>query len=80
MQGKFKFSLDGVDATARRLADIDRQLLELPASIGRSVGRLGRRVTAVEDEVDRLRGDIERLSAEIDTIKETYVRNSTVGE
>lgn len=41
MQGKFRFSLDGVDATARQFAAVRRQLEELPASVGKSVGRLG---------------------------------------
>lgn len=49
MQSKFRFSLDGVDATARQFAEVRRQLRELPASVGKSVGRLGERVTAVED-------------------------------
>lgn len=49
MQGKFRFSLDGVDATARQFAEVHRQLRELPASVGKSVGRLGERVSAVED-------------------------------
>lgn len=50
MQGKFKFSLDGVDATARQFADVRRQLQELPASVGRSVSRLGERVSDVEKD------------------------------
>lgn len=50
MQGKFRFSLDGVDATARQFAEIRRQLRELSASMGKSVSRLGERVTAVEDD------------------------------
>lgn len=48
LQGKFRFSLDGVDATARQFAEVRRQLLELPASVGKSVRRLGGRVDAVE--------------------------------
>lgn len=48
MQSKFRFSLDGVDATARQFAEVHRQLLELPASVGKSIGRLGERITAVE--------------------------------
>lgn len=48
MQGKFKFSLDGVDATARQFAEVRRQLAELSASVGESVSRLGERVSAVE--------------------------------
>lgn len=49
MQSKFKFSLDGVDATARQFAEIRRQLVELPASVGKSVSRLGERVSDVEN-------------------------------
>lgn len=54
MQSKFRFSLDGVDATARQFAEVRRQLGELPASMGKSVGRLGDRVTAVEQDFNSL--------------------------
>ena len=54
MQGKFRFSLDGVDATARQFAEVRRQLAELPANVGRSVGRLGERVSAVEKDFESL--------------------------
>lgn len=54
MQGKFRFSFDGVDATARQFAEVRRQLTELPANIGRSVGRLGERVSAVEKDFESL--------------------------
>lgn len=54
MQGKFRFSLDGVDATARQFAEVRRQLTELPANVGRSVGRLGERVSAVENDFESL--------------------------
>lgn len=50
MQSKFKFSLDGVDATARQFAEVRRQLQELSASVGRSIGRLSERVATVEDD------------------------------
>lgn len=50
MQGKFRFSLDGVDATSRQFAEVRRQLRELPASVDKSVSRLGDRVAAVEDD------------------------------
>lgn len=59
MQSKFKFSLDGVDATARQFAEVRRQLVELPASVGKSVSRLGERVTAVEQDFNSL-GDESR--------------------
>lgn len=49
MQGKFRFSLNGADATARQFAEVRRQLQELPASVGKSIVRLGERVATVED-------------------------------
>lgn len=57
LQGKFRFSLDGVDATARQFADVRRQLSELPASVGGSVSRLGERVAAVENDFESLTTD-----------------------
>lgn len=54
MQGKFRFSLDGVDATARQFAEVRRQLTELPASVGKSVSRLGERVSGVEKDFESL--------------------------
>lgn len=54
MQSKFKFSLDGVDATARQFAEVRRQLVELPASIGKSISRLGERVSTVEQDFESL--------------------------
>nr|UVX88584.1 MAG: chaperone of endosialidase [Bacteriophage sp.] len=54
MQSKFKFSLDGVDATARQFADIRRQLRESQASAGKSVSRLGERVSGVEKDFESL--------------------------
>lgn len=54
MQSKFKFSLDGVDATARQFAEVRRQLAELPASVGKSVSRLGERVSDVEKDFESL--------------------------
>lgn len=63
MQSKFKFSLDGVDATARQFAEVRRQLGELPASMGRSVSRLGERVAAVEDDFASLTTDLDTVDA-----------------
>lgn len=63
MQGKFKFSFDGVDATARQFAEVRRQLLELPASVGNSVSRLGERVTAVEGDFKSLTTDDSTVDA-----------------
>lgn len=54
MQGKFRFSLDGVDATARQVKDVRRRLEELFSSVGKSVSRLGRRVTDVEKDFESL--------------------------
>ena len=54
MQGKFRFSLDGVDATARQFGEVRRQLRELPASVNKSVSRLGDRVSAVEKDFESL--------------------------
>lgn len=54
MQGKFRFSLDGVDATARQFAEVRRQLRELSASVGKSVSRLGERVAGVKKDFESL--------------------------
>lgn len=54
MQSKFKFSLDGVDATARQFAEVRRQLMELPASVGMRVSRLDGRVSDVENDFKSL--------------------------
>lgn len=54
MQGKFRFSLDGVDATARQFKDVRRRLEELFSSVGKSVSRLCRRVTDVEKDFESL--------------------------
>ena len=54
MQSKFKFSLDGVDATARQFSEVRRQLRELPAGFGKSVSRLGERVSDVEKDFESL--------------------------
>ncbi len=57
MQGKFRFSLDGVDATARQFSEVRRQLRELPASIGKSLTRLSGRVDDVEGDLASLTTD-----------------------
>lgn len=54
MQSKFRFSLEGADATARQFAEVRRQLVELPASVGKSVSRLGERVAGVEKDFESL--------------------------
>lgn len=63
MRSKFKFSLDGVDATARQFAEVRRQLQELPASIGESIRRVGRRVAVVEDDFVSLTSDQNQADA-----------------
>lgn len=63
MQSKFRFSLDGVDATARQFAEVHRQLRELPASVGKNVGRLGERVAAVEQDFNSLGSDSSQADA-----------------
>ena len=57
MQGKFRFSLDGVDATARQFSDVHRQLRELRASVGKGINRLGERIAAVEGDFASLTTD-----------------------
>lgn len=57
MQGKFRFSLDGVDATARQFSEVRRQLRELSASVDKSINRLGGRITAVEGDFESLGSD-----------------------
>lgn len=57
MQGKFRFSLDGVDATARQFAEVHRQLRELSSTVGVSVGGVAGRVSAVEDDFASLTTD-----------------------
>lgn len=54
MQSKFRFSLDGVDATARQFAEVHRQLRELLASVGKKVSRLSERVSDVEKDFESL--------------------------
>lgn len=54
MQSKFRFSLDGVDATARQFAEVRRQLRELPANVGKSVSRLDARVSGIEKDFESL--------------------------
>lgn len=51
---KFRFSLDGVDATARQFAEVRRRVEELFSSVGNSVSRLGRRVADVEKDFESL--------------------------
>lgn len=81
MRSKFKFSLDGVDATARQFAEVRRQLAELPASVGKSVSRLGERVSDVEKNFESLVTSQGRAdaggsdAAVVSTYGDTGVRN-----
>lgn len=54
MQGKFRFSLDGADATARQFADVRRQLEELTSNVGKGFGGLRSRVADVEKDFESL--------------------------
>ena len=54
MQSKFKFSLDGVDATARQFSEIRRQLQELPAWVGERLRLIGSHVSDIEGAVKSL--------------------------
>ena len=54
MQSKFKFSLDGVDATARQFAEVRRQLAELQAHDSANVSRISGRVADVENDLKSL--------------------------
>lgn len=66
MQGKFRFSLDGVDATARQFAEVRRQLRELLASGGKAVSRLGERVAGVEKDFEQLGADCSSVYSVVD--------------
>lgn len=68
MSSKFRFSLDGVDATARQFADVRRQLQELPASVGRSVSQIGRRIASVEEFLDSLSSNESQTDAGVDDV------------
>lgn len=68
MSSKFRFSLDGVDATARQFADVRRQLQELPASVGRTVSRIGRRVASVEESLGSLSSNESQADAGVEDV------------
>lgn len=54
MRSKFKFSLEGVDATARQFSEVRRQLQELPAWVSERLRSIGSRVSGVEGMVESL--------------------------
>lgn len=68
MQSKFRFSLDGVDATARQFAEVRRQLRELPASVGKSVSRLGERVSDIEKGFESLTTSQNQVAVESNAV------------
>lgn len=75
MQGKFKFSLDGVDATARQFAEIKRQMQELSPSVVNSVKPMVDQITAMYQEIQTLTGNLDKR------VQESIDRNSyTKGE
>jgi hypothetical protein len=75
MQSKFKFSLDGVDATARQFAELKRQIQELSPSIVGSVKPMVDQITAMYQEIQVLTGNLDKR------VQESIDRNSyTKGE
>lgn len=63
MQGKFRFSLDGVDATARQFGMIRRQLQEFSAGCLESVLRLKQRIASVEADFRSLTSEQDQADA-----------------
>lgn len=63
MQGKFRFPLDGVDATSRQFSEVRRQLRELSADVSKRVGEVGKRVSAVEEDFESLTGGQDPVAA-----------------
>lgn len=70
MQSKFKFSLDGADATARQFAELKRQVQELSPSVVNSVKPIVEQITAMYQEIQTLTGNLERR------VQESIDRNS----
>ena len=60
MQSKFKFSLDGTDATARQFMEIKRQIQELPPSIVDSVKPMVDQITAMYQEIQTLTSNLDQ--------------------
>lgn len=60
MQGKFKFSLDGADATARQFTDIKRQIQELPPSVVNSVKPMVDQITVMYQEIQTLTSNLDQ--------------------
>lgn len=70
MQSKFKFSLDGADATARRFAELTRQVQELSPSIVNSVKPMVDQITVMYQEIQTLTGNLDKR------VQESIERNS----
>nr|UVN04787.1 MAG: chaperone of endosialidase [Bacteriophage sp.] len=70
MQGKFKFSLDGADATARQFTELKRQVQELSPSVVNSVRPMVDQITVMYGEIQTLTGNLDRR------VQESIARNS----
>ena len=70
MQSKFKFSLDGADATARQFAELKRQMQELSPSVVNSVKPMVDQITAMYQEIQTLTGNLDQR------VQESIDRNS----
>lgn len=70
MQSKFKFSLDGADATARQFMEVKRQIQELPPSIVNSVKPMVEQITAMYGEIQTLTSNLDQR------VQESINRNS----
>lgn len=60
MQSKFKFSLEGTDATARQFMEVKRQIQELPPSIVNSVKPMVEQITAMYQEIQTLTSNLDQ--------------------
>lgn len=70
MQSKFKFSLDGADATARQFADLKRQMQELSPSVVNSVRPMVDQITVMYGEIQSLTNNLDQR------VQESIDRNS----
>lgn len=70
MQSKFKFSLDGADATARQFLELKRQIRELPPSVVNSVRPMVEQITAMYQEIQTLTSNLDQR------VQESIGRNS----
>lgn len=68
MQSKFKFSLDGTDATARQFMELKRQIQELPPSVVNSVKPMVEQITSMYQEIQTLTSNLDkRVQESIDS-------------